>query len=124
MALRVLVAEDEALVAHSLGDLLEAEGCEVELAFSGTAALNAARRLGDALDVLLTDLNMPGMSGEDLIRALRAERPSLPVVILTGSPPPGGLDAVRRHGGGHGPMTLLHKPVANAELFAALRLAA
>jgi CheY-like chemotaxis protein len=124
MALRVLVAEDEALVAYSLSDLLEAEGCEVELAFNGTAALNAARRLGDALDVLLTDLNMPGMSGEDLIRALRAERPSLPVVILTGSPPPGGLDAMRRHGGGHGPMALLHKPVANAELFAALRLAA
>ena len=59
MALRVLIAEDEALVAMSLHDLLDADGHEVELAFDGVAALAAARRLGSALDVLVTDLNMP-----------------------------------------------------------------
>jgi CheY-like chemotaxis protein len=121
MSLRVLIAEDEALIACSLSDLLEAEGYTVELAFDGQAALAAARRAGAALDVLLTDLNMPRLSGEDLIRALRTERPSLPIVVLTGSPPLGGLEELRRYGGGDGPMTLLHKPVSYGDLFAALR---
>ena len=87
MGTRVLLAEDEPLIARSFADLLEAEGYEVALAPDGADALDAARRLGDALAVLVTDLNMPRMGGEDLIRALRAERPGLPVVVVTGSPP-------------------------------------
>ena len=94
---RVLLAEDEALIALSLADLLEAEGHEVAIARDGADALDAARRLGDALDVLVTDLNMPRMGGEDLIRALRAERPGLPVVVVPGSAPFGGGAAVSRH---------------------------
>jgi CheY-like chemotaxis protein len=90
MGVRVLVAEDEALIALSLADLLEAEGHEVVLAPDGADALDAALRLGDALDVLVTDLNMPRLGGEDLIRELRAERPGLPVVVVTGSAPGGG----------------------------------
>src|ERR671933_813551 len=69
MGVQVLVAEDEALIALSLADLLEAEGHEVVVAPDGADALEAARRLGDALDVLVTDLRMPRMGGEDLIRA-------------------------------------------------------
>src|SRR5215203_552618 len=96
MGTRVLLAEDEVLIALSLADLLEAEGHEVVLAADGAEALDAARRLGNALGALVTDLNMPRMGGEDLIRAVRAERPSLPVVVVTGSAPPGGQDALRR----------------------------
>jgi CheY-like chemotaxis protein len=44
--MRVLVAEDEALIALSLSDLLEAEGYEVDLAADGAEALDAARGLG------------------------------------------------------------------------------
>jgi CheY-like chemotaxis protein len=123
MGVRVLVAEDEALIALSLADLLEAEGYEVALAPDGADALDAARRLGDALAVLVTDLNMPRMGGEDLIRALRAERPGLPVVVVTGSAPFGGEEALRRHAGGDGPLLLLLKPPDYAELAAALRRA-
>ena len=124
MSLRVLVAEDEALIALSLADLLEAEGHDVHLAPDGLTALAAARSLGSDLDVLVTDLNMPGMTGEDLIRALSADWPSLPVVVVTGSAPPDGLEAVRRQSGGHRPLTLLHKPFASATLVSALRDAA
>src|SRR5919112_6131796 len=123
MGVRVLVAEDEALIALSLADLLEAEGHEVVLAPDGADALDAARRLGDALGVLVTDLNMPRLGGEDLIRALRAERPGLPVVVVTGSAPFGGEEALRRHAGGHGPLLLLLKPPDHEELAAALRRA-
>jgi CheY-like chemotaxis protein len=111
MALRVLVAEDEALVAMSLADMLEAEGHEVEIAGNGAAALAAARRLGAALHVLITDLNMPFLRGEALIFGLRTERPGLPVVVVTGSPPPGGTEELRQSSGGYGPLILLHKPV-------------
>jgi CheY-like chemotaxis protein len=120
---RVLIAEDEALVALSLADILEAEHDEVDLAFSGDAALMAARQLDDGLAILVTDLNMPGLTGEDLIRALRAERPGLPVVVVTGSPPPGGLEELQRYGGGHGPLVLLHKPVDHKALLKALHRA-
>ena len=123
MGVRVLVAEDEALIAMSLADLLEAEGYEVALAPDGADALDAARRLGDALDVLVTDLNMPRLGGEDLIRALRAERPGLPIVVVTGSAPFGGVEALRRHAGGDGMLLLLLKPADCGELAAALRRA-
>jgi CheY-like chemotaxis protein len=121
--MRVLVAEDEALVALSLGDLLEAAGHEVELAFDGAAALAAARRPGGAPDVLVTDLNMPHLSGEALIRALRAGRPGLPVVVVTGSPPPGGAEALRRGSGGDGSLVLLAKPIDHTALLEAVRRA-
>ena len=123
MGVQVLLAEDEALIALSLADLLEAEGHEVVLAPDGADALDTARDLGDALGVLVTDLNMPRMGGEDLIRELRAERPGLPVVVVTGSAPFGGEEALRRHAGGDGPLLLLLKPPDYAELAAALRRA-
>ena len=123
MGLRVLVAEDEVLVALSLADLLEAEGYDVVLAPDGADALDAARRLGDALGVLVTDLNMPRMGGEDLIRAVRAERPGLPVVVVTGSAPLGGLEELRRHAGGHGLLQMLLKPVDCEALIVALQRA-
>ena len=123
MGLRVLVAEDEVLVALSLADLLEAEGYDVVLAPDGADALDAARRLGDALGVLVTDLNMPRMGGEDLIRAVRAERPGLPVVVVTGSAPLGGVEELRRHAGGHGLLQMLLKPVDCEALIVALQRA-
>ena len=123
MGLRVLLAEDEALIALSLADLLETEGYDVVLAPDGADALDAARRLGDALGVLVTDLNMPRMGGEDLIRAVRAERPGLPIVVVTGSAPFGGVEELRRRAGGHGPLLLLLKPADCGEMAAALRRA-
>jgi CheY-like chemotaxis protein len=123
MGTRVLLAEDEPLIARSFADLLEAEGYDVDLAPDGVDALDAARRLGDGLDALVTDLRMPRMGGEDLIRMLRSERPGLPVVVVTGSPPLGGEEALRRCAGGDGPVLLLRKPACCGQLAAALRRA-
>jgi CheY-like chemotaxis protein len=122
MALRIILAEDEALVALALADWLEAEGHSVHVAADGLKALAAARRL-DGLDLLVTDLRMPNLGGEGLIRALRADRPALPVVVVTGSAPPGGATELRRHGGGHGPLALVHKPIDYPGLLVTLRRA-
>jgi CheY-like chemotaxis protein len=121
MPLRVLIAEDEALVAMSLQDLLDADGHEVETAPNGAAALSAARSLGGLLDVLVTDLNMPYLSGEALIHDLRVERPDLPVVVVSGSPPPGGAAELRESSGGYGPLVVLGKPVNYEALLKAVR---
>jgi CheY-like chemotaxis protein len=120
---RVLIVEDEALIALSLSDLLEDEGFEVTLASDGAKALIEARRLGSSLGALLTDLNMPYMSGEVLIHTLHTEQPELPVVVMTGSAPFGGLEELRRQSGGHGPLNLLHKPIDYAMLLNTLRQA-
>ncbi len=119
MRLRVLLAEDEALVAMVLADCLEAEGHEVTVARDGAEALTMARGLG-RLDLLVTDLRMPHLGGEELVRALRAERPGLPVLVVTGSAPPGGAEALRREVGDGGPLALLHKPVDYSSLAEAL----
>ncbi len=121
---RVLVAEDEALIALALADLLEGEGYEVHLAWDGMSAFAVARSLAGDLDVLVTDLNMPGMTGEELIRALRSEWPALPIVVLTGSAPPGGAEELQRCGGGNGTLALLQKPAAVTDLLAAVCRAA
>ena len=123
MAVQVLLAEGEELLALSLTDLLDAEGYDVTVTNDGEKALAAAMRLGNALDALVTDLDMPLMSGQDLIRALRSNRPELPVVVVTGSPPPGGLEELRRQGGGCGPLALLHKPMDCAHFVETLRRA-
>jgi CheY-like chemotaxis protein len=123
MASRILIADDEALITRSLADLLADEGFEVVVASDGGEALVAARRLGDTLGGLVTDLNMPGLAGEDLIRALRVDRPWLPVVVISGSAPPGGAEELQSYCGGHGPLALLHKPFASGAVIEAVQQA-
>jgi DNA-binding NtrC family response regulator len=79
---RVLVVEDEAYVRRSLGELLGARGFDVEVAESVTQAMNALARL--PVDVVLTDLRMPAVTGLDLVHRVQGASPDVPVVILTG----------------------------------------
>ena len=69
--LRVLVAEDNKDAADTLRVLLEMGGHEVRLAHTGPSALQAARQ--EAPDALLCDIGLPGMSGYEVARALRAD---------------------------------------------------
>lgn len=111
------------MIALSLADLLEDEGYDVALASNGAEALTLARHMGAALDALVTDLNMPEMSGEDLMHTLRCDRPGLPIVVVTGSPPRGGAEELLRQSGGYGPLALVCKPIDYAELIENLRRA-
>jgi len=78
----VLVVEDEVYVRTSLGELLKSRGFDVILA--GGAA-EAQGHLGRApVDLVLTDLKMPGVDGLELVRRLHAAFPDLPVLVLTG----------------------------------------
>lgn len=79
---RVLMAEDESDIALLVAESLEDAGFRVTWACDGAKALDEA---GQArFDALLTDVRMPNLDGVGLVRAVRAERPGLPVVVLSG----------------------------------------
>lgn len=77
------MVEDDALVALGIVTMLEDLGHTVLEANSGKQALAIAER-DAAIDLVITDQSMPGMSGTDLARALRTLRGDLPVVLATG----------------------------------------
>jgi signal transduction histidine kinase len=81
--LRVMLVDDDGDVRATLARSLEDAGFVVTIAESAESALDQLRR-GLEIDALVTDLSMPGMNGWDLIRELRASRPFLPSLLLTG----------------------------------------
>jgi putative two-component system response regulator len=82
--LKVLVAEDEPTMLSLMGSILENRGdLNVALATNGEEAL--AKVLRDSPDLLITDLKMPRMSGEDLSSRALALRPELTVLVTTGN---------------------------------------
>lgn len=83
---RVLLAEDEPLIRHVTVRALRAAGYEVCDAQDGEEALLRASTL-DGLDALITDVVMPQMGGVELSERLRAQRPGLPVLFISGYSP-------------------------------------
>lgn len=86
---RVLLVEDEVLLRMSVSDMLERLGCSVEGVGSAEQALDILAR-DDTFDLLLTDLGLPGMSGEDLAAEVGRRYSNLPVVIASGYGRPDG----------------------------------
>jgi two-component system, OmpR family, response regulator len=78
---RVLVVEDEARLATALQRGLQAEGFAVDVAGDGPSGLDLARHGG--YDAMILDVMLPGLSGYRVVRALRAERRWLPVLMLS-----------------------------------------
>jgi DNA-binding response OmpR family regulator len=78
---RLLVVEDEIRLAHALRRGLTADGYTVDLAHTGPHGLAAARDGG--YDAVLLDVMLPGMSGYDVVRILRAEDNWVPVLMLS-----------------------------------------
>jgi two-component system cell cycle sensor histidine kinase/response regulator CckA len=81
-----LVVDDEEIVRHLVHRMLEPEVCRVVEAEDGESALRLIQRDGPAIDVVLTDLVMPGIDGFDIVRVLAEHRPDLPVVCMSGFP--------------------------------------
>ena len=77
----ILIADDERPNLESLQKIFAKEGWQVATAESGDSALEILRR--DRVSVLVTDLMMPGMSGEDLLKVARTVSPSTEVVLMT-----------------------------------------
>ncbi len=82
--MNILLIEDEAVVREVLVNMLRALGHPVLAVADGAAGL---RRLeaGDPVDVVLTDLKMPGMRGWEVVKVIKERWPDLPVGIITGT---------------------------------------
>jgi DNA-binding NtrC family response regulator len=77
----ILVVDDEASARSALAELLKGEGYVVETAGDGFKALGKLEEFSPSL--VLSDLNMPGMDGVELLRKLKETNPELPVVLMT-----------------------------------------
>jgi CheY-like chemotaxis protein len=81
-SIRVLLVEDDDDNRELMGEVLETAGFVVTSAASGAEGL---RRLADsAIDVVVTDVGMPGMGGLEMARAAKQISPRVPVVVVTG----------------------------------------
>ncbi len=110
--MNVLIVEDEARIAAFIERGLRAEGFGVQVAPDGE--LGYALATSEDVDLVLLDLLLPGMSGEQLLERLRAVRPQVPVIVLTAK------DAVedRVRNLNNGADDYVTKPFSFAELLA------
>ena len=115
MTMRVLVAEDDALLREILCDGLADQGFSVEAAEDGQDALKRFRA-GGPFDVLLLDEEMPGMTGRAFLARIRADGHRVPALLISGNLH---LDAEECAALGIGPV--LRKPISFEDLTLALR---
>jgi signal transduction histidine kinase/CheY-like chemotaxis protein len=80
----VLLVEDDAAVRGLAREVLQEQGYTVLAAGSGAEALEAVEHHADKIDLLLTDVIMPGMAGDELVEHLRLRLPGLKVVFVSG----------------------------------------
>src|ERR1700722_8216847 len=80
----VLIVDDGPAVARALRRVLEASGYTVSVASGGQLAVEAISKT--AFDVVISDIQMPGMTGVELLRSIRAQDLDVPVILMTGVP--------------------------------------
>jgi two-component system cell cycle sensor histidine kinase/response regulator CckA len=107
----ILVVDDESMVRILAERALREAGYLVLSAENGTEALELLASLQRHLDLVITDLRMPGLSGDLLAVALRQQNPDLPVLFISGTP--AGAESL--------PGPLLLKPFTPDGLVAAVR---
>jgi PAS domain S-box-containing protein len=112
-AIRVLLVDDEPMVREVIAEQLEDVGYDVLVAAGGEEAWELLVA-DENVDVLVTDLSMPGMDGLSLIRKAQALRPRLRAILLTGHA--GDAASLAVGGAVSGGVSLLRKPVSGEQL--------
>ena len=115
----VLVVEDEPAVAGLVKQALELEGYQVLEARNGAAALRMFRKAGKDVDLILTDVVMPVMSGPELVARILESRPDLPALFMSGYTD----DILDDHGFAIQDVHLLRKPFSTTQLVEKVRQA-
>jgi signal transduction histidine kinase/FixJ family two-component response regulator len=113
----ILVVEDEAAVRAFVRDVLQRHGYEVLAAASPHQAIAVAEQHADEIDLLLTDVVMPEMSGPELCETLTASHPTMRTLYMSGYPD----EALGQHGVLKEGIPLLGKPFTPAALLRKLR---
>ena len=94
--LRVLVVDDNASLLRFLVSAFSANGCTVTQAAAAEQALTLITE--HSFDLVVSDIKMPGLSGLDLLRAVKGKQPGTPVVLITGNPSVNSAVFGLRHG--------------------------
>lgn len=113
--MRLLLVEDNAMNVELFSDVLESDGHEVVVERDGVAGRD--RALAERFDLVILDIQLPGLDGNDVCRELRRGGVSGPIIALTSSAMP---DQVRR-GTANGFDAYLTKPISPAALRSAIR---
>src|ERR1019366_10642473 len=114
---RILIVDDEESLRRVIGRMLTADGYDVAMAADGEAAAQAL--VDGSFDVVLSDIDMPRMTGGPLLETVRQRDQDVPVVLMTGNPDlRTALQAVA-----HGAPQYLIKPINTQELKALLERA-
>lgn len=79
---RVLIVDDEAVIRDGLKRVLEGQNFSVDTCASGYRAIEILQQR--EFDLIITDLKMPGMSGIEVLKSVRALQPDIPVILITG----------------------------------------
>lgn len=108
---RALVVEDTDVVRRLITLLLESDGWHVLTAADGAEALALTKARNRSLDLLVTDIRMPKMGGQELAERLRQSTPWLPVLFVSGW-----LDDVPLHTAGRADVSFMQKPPEPDEL--------
>jgi EAL domain-containing protein (putative c-di-GMP-specific phosphodiesterase class I)/CheY-like chemotaxis protein len=106
----ILVADDDRVLLRAYARVLSTNGYRVETVADGQSALEAFQKR--RFDLILSDIDMPGLSGIELLEAVRAHDLDVPVVLVTGTPE---VDSTIR-AIEHGALRYLVKPVETAAL--------
>ncbi|AYC34052.1 response regulator [Pseudomonas cavernae] len=110
MTHKILIVEDEPILAQNLKAYLETRRCEVRIAHDGASAIGLAQ--GFAADLMVVDFRLPDMEGFQVVEAFR-RRVTCQCVLITGHPSGAVRDGAARHGIGH----ILFKPFPLGELW-------
>lgn len=111
----VLVVDDESSIREALATVLHKEGIEVGMASNGAEALEILRT--QPVQVMITDLRMPGMEGDALLRAAKAITPEVEVIVMTAYGTVENAVAAMKEGA----YDFLSKPLKRAAIVAAVR---
>jgi PAS domain S-box-containing protein len=115
----VLVVDDEEGVREVAERMLQEIGFDTIAAIDGREALKVMHRFGDKVLAVLLDLSMPRMGGQETLRHLRAHRPQLPIIMMSGYTEQAVAPQVS--GSGRGITVFLQKPFLAEDLIAVLR---
>jgi two-component system cell cycle sensor histidine kinase/response regulator CckA len=84
MRLSILIADDEPMVRRFVSDILTRAAYEVLTAEDGMEAFEHIQKRDGDVDLVITDIRMPRMGGDELARRLRTEYPDLPILFMSG----------------------------------------
>jgi EAL domain-containing protein (putative c-di-GMP-specific phosphodiesterase class I)/CheY-like chemotaxis protein len=110
----ILLVDDDEPLARSLSRVLQGAGYEVTIAHDGAVAAKTVMRR--AFDVIVSDIDLPGMTGVDLLRVVRAYDLDVPLILMTGTP---SIDTATE-AVSLGALEYLRKPFSNVVLLKAV----